>query len=258
MYKRYSKKYGNRNKRGIKKMESKGKMGKISNRKTIIQNKIKKNKKYKVKEAIEKFKEISVVNFCETVEIVIKLGKYGRNVKQVKKNKLYLPYRLENNKKKIVVLQTNETNKIKNKEKILKLGVDIIGVDEIKKNKKINYILCESESAKQIVEDKLKPKIVLIKKENLTKDILKKVKEIKKGKLNYCVDKNGIINTVLGQINFTFKQIKKNFNVLIKDVLNKNTVGNIKDIKNIYLSTTMGPGLRVDKSEIRRIEDLKI
>lgn len=209
-------------------------MGKISKRKKIIKKNIEKNKKYKLKEAIEKLKKNSLVKFCETVEIVIKLG---RNVKKVKKNNIYLPYGLENNKKKIVVVKNNEI-----KEKILKLGIEIIGVDEIKKNKKqINYILCESESVKKIGEDI--PKVLMINKENITKDIL-----IKKGKINYCVDKNGIINTVIGKINFSIKEIKKNFNVLIKDVFK--TVGNIKKI---YISTTMGPGLIIDKSEYRKL-----
>ncbi|CAA3706571.1 50S ribosomal protein L1 [Candidatus Portiera aleyrodidarum] len=221
-------------------------MGKISKRKKII-NILHNKKKYKLKEAIENLKKTSLVKFCETVEIVIKLG---RNVKKVIKNNIYIPYGLENNKKKIVFVKNNE---IKDKEKIL--GIDILCVDEIKKNKKqINYILCESESVKKIGEDIKYPPVLMI-KENITKDILKKVKEIKKGKINYCVDKNGIINTVIGKINFSIKEIKKNFNVLIKDILKNKTVGNIKDIKKIYISTTMGPGLIIDKSEYRNIEN---
>lgn len=127
----------------------------ISKRKKIINKNIEKNKKYKLNEAIEILKKTTLVKFCETVEIVINLGKNA------------------------------------NKENILK-----------------------------------------------------------KGKINYCVDKNGIINTVIGKIKFSIKEIKKTFNVLIKDLLKKKSV---KDIKKIYISTTMGPGLIIDKREYIKI-----
>lgn len=231
-------------------------MGPFSKRKTIIQKKINKQQqtKYKLKEAIEHLKRYSLVNFFETVEIVIKLGK-RKVLNKVIKKQIYIPYGLEKNKKNIVFVKTNEL-KEKETKTILKLGVDIFDIDELNKDhnkSKYHYILCESKSAGDILrEDILKTKVYMINKEHFTKNLLQKVKEIKKGTINYCVNKHGIINTVIGKLNFSIKEIKKNLKVLIKDVLKNKAVGNINDIQKIYLSTTMGPGLRLDKSEIRR------
>ncbi|AFQ24035.1 LSU ribosomal protein L1p (L10Ae) [Candidatus Portiera aleyrodidarum BT-B-HRs] len=227
-------------------------MGPFSKRKKIIQNNINKHQNYKIKEAIEQLKKYSLVNFVETVEVVIKLGK-KKVLNKVIKNTLNIPYGLETNKKNIVFVKTKELkeNEIKS---LLKLGVDTLSLDEINnaKNKyKIHYILCESKSADILRQAHLKAKVYMINNENLTKNILNKVNEIKKGKITYCVNKHGRINTVIGKITFSIKEIKRNLKALIKDALIKKSVCNTSNISDIYISTTMGPALRLDKCEVR-------
>ncbi|CEL12403.1 50S ribosomal protein L1 [Candidatus Portiera aleyrodidarum] len=219
----------------------------ISKRKVLINKIIETNKKYSLSEAIEILKKVTLVKFCETIDLVIKLGK------NLKKNNIKLPSSLD--KKIIVVLNNCDLNE---KKKFLELGVYIIGINALienikKKEIKFNVILCDPESFEKLKKIKkiLKSKGIKLKKESITKDIFKKVKEIKEGKTNYCTDKNGILNIVIGKINFSIKQIKENFYVLIKDLLNKKQ-GKVKGsyIKKIYISSTMGPSLIVDNKEL--------
>ncbi|MCD1183473.1 hypothetical protein KQC08_06975 [Leptospira sp. Pond_2020] len=123
-------------------------MGPFSKRKKIIQNNINKHQIYKIKEAIEQLKKYSLVNFVETVEVVIKLEK-KKVLNKVIKNTLNIPYGLETNKKNIVFVKTKELKENERKS-LLKLGVDTLSLDEINNDKnkyKIHYILCESKSA---------------------------------------------------------------------------------------------------------------
>ena len=85
----------------------------------------------------------------------------------------------------------------------------------------------------------------------VTMDVAKAVEEVKKGKIDFKVDKNGIVHTSLGKVSFTPHQMKENArefnNTLIK--LKPSTAKGTY-IKSIYLSSTMGPGIKVDSKTI--------
>ena len=87
----------------------------------------------------------------------------------------------------------------------------------------------------------------------VTKNIDKAVKDAKKGQIRYKIDKAGIIHTTVGKVDFDSKKLLENIDTLIKD-LNKAKPASAKGkyMKNITLSSTMGPGIKVDLSTVER------
>jgi large subunit ribosomal protein L1 len=85
----------------------------------------------------------------------------------------------------------------------------------------------------------------------VTPDVAKAVKEVKAGKIDFRVNKQGIIHAAVGKLNFTTEQLEENAKALINQV-NKLKPATAKGtyMKSVYLSSTMGPGLKIVKDEI--------
>ncbi len=82
-------------------------------------------------------------------------------------------------------------------------------------------------------------------------DVAKAVEEVKKGKIDFKVDKNGIVHTSLGKVSFTPQQMKENAREFINTLIKlKPSTAKGTYIKSIYLSSTMGPGIKVDSKTI--------
>jgi large subunit ribosomal protein L1 len=85
----------------------------------------------------------------------------------------------------------------------------------------------------------------------VTMDVAKAVEEVKKGKIDFKVDKNGIVHTSLGKVSFTAEQMKENAREFINTLIKlKPATAKGTYIKSIYLSSTMGPGIKVDSKTI--------
>ncbi len=85
----------------------------------------------------------------------------------------------------------------------------------------------------------------------VTMDVAKAVEEVKKGKIDFKVDKNGIVHTSLGKVSFTPQQMKENAREFINTLIKlKPSTAKGTYIKSIYLSSTMGPGIKVDSKTI--------
>jgi large subunit ribosomal protein L1 len=85
----------------------------------------------------------------------------------------------------------------------------------------------------------------------VTVDVAKAVEEVKKGKIDFKVDKNGIVHTSLGKVSFTAQQMKENAREFINTLIKlKPATAKGTYIKSIYLSSTMGPGIKVDSKTI--------
>ena len=82
-------------------------------------------------------------------------------------------------------------------------------------------------------------------------DVAKAVEEVKKGKIDFKVDKNGIVHTSLGKVSFTPEQMRDNAREFINTLIKlKPATAKGTYIKSIYLSSTMGPGIKVDTKTI--------
>ena len=85
----------------------------------------------------------------------------------------------------------------------------------------------------------------------VTMDVAKAVEEVKKGKIDFKVDKNGIVHTSLGKVSFTPEQMRDNAREFINTLIKlKPATAKGTYIKSIYLSSTMGPGIKVDTKTI--------
>ncbi|MDE7119112.1 MAG: 50S ribosomal protein L1, partial [Muribaculaceae bacterium] len=85
----------------------------------------------------------------------------------------------------------------------------------------------------------------------VTPDVAKAVEEVKKGKIDFKVDKNGIVHTSIGKVSFTPEQMKENAREFINTLIKlKPATAKGTYIKSIYLTSTMGPGIKVDSKTI--------
>ena len=142
-----------------------------------------------------------------------------------------------------------------------KAGADKVGfedlIEEIKKNKDLeaDIVIASPECMKLLGQlgRILGPKNLMPnpKEGTVTKNISQAVKKAKKGQIRYKIDKAGIIHTTVGKLDFEEKQLRENIKTLIDD-LNKVKPSSTKGkyMKNLTLSSTMGPGIRVDLSTI--------
>jgi large subunit ribosomal protein L1 len=85
----------------------------------------------------------------------------------------------------------------------------------------------------------------------VTPDVAKAVSEVKKGKIDFKVDKNGIVHSSIGKVSFTAEQIKENAKEFINTLIKlKPATAKGTYVKSIYLSSTMSPGVKVDSKSI--------
>ncbi|WP_343154810.1 50S ribosomal protein L1 [Buchnera aphidicola (Pseudoregma panicola)] len=214
---------------------------------------IKKKKIYKFEECIKILKKFPKTNFVESLDVSINLNIDTKKPEQNIKNKVILPHGLG---KKIKVLVFTQG---KNIELAKKAKADYIYQENIKNIKKkiknFNIVISSPESMKTVgkLGYILGPRGLMpnIKFGTITNNIFDTIKKIKNGQIKYKNDKNGIIHTSIGKVNFTNKQIKENFFTLIKS-LNKIKPSKIKGefFKKIYLSTTMGGSILINHYDL--------
>ncbi|AZP36292.1 50S ribosomal protein L1 [Candidatus Annandia adelgestsuga] len=229
-------------------------MNKLNKRLKKIYNKFDKNMFYNFEDAINILKKNKISNFIESVDIAINLNTYKNKIKYNINNFLVLPYNIKK-KKKIVVFAKGK-DAITAKEN----GANFVGMENllelIKKNKiKYDVVIATPDTIKliKVLGPILGPKGLMpnYKLDTVTNNIKDSIKNIQNGKINYKNDKNGIIHTTIGKINFENYKLKKNLKYLILNIkkqnynLNKNTF-----FKKITLSTTMGVGINIIISDL--------
>ncbi|CAL4041937.1 50S ribosomal protein L1 [Buchnera aphidicola (Takecallis arundicolens)] len=229
-------------------------MIKITKRKQILIKKINLNQEYNIKKAIKILKKYQTNNFVESIDVSMNLGIDPKKTEQTIRGATILPHGL-GKKIKIAVFTQG-----KNIEIAKQYGADIAGsldIVSILKNKKNSFdVIIASPDTMHIVSTLgpiLGPRGLMpnIKTGTITEDIKTAVKNAKKGNIRYKNDKNGIIHTTIGKINFTDDQIYDNLKTLITEIKKlkpKNSKGNF--IKKLILSSTMGCGIIIDLNSV--------
>ncbi len=220
-----------------------------SKRYKLANRQVDKNKTYNLTEAIELAKKISKVKFNETVEIAMRLNVDPKHADQQIRGSLVLPSGTGKNKKILVLTSTKEND-------ALKANADHVGnQDLITKIEKENWFDFDIIVATPEIMPKLGKLGKLLGPKGLmpnpklgtvTTDVIKAIEDIKKGKLIYRVDKNGNMHLPIGKTSFTNEQLENNYKA-ISAVIKKSRPTSVKGdfIKNITLSTTMGPGIKI-------------
>src|SRR5271163_4172732 len=208
---------------------------------------------YKLEEAAELLRKVHFVKFDETVELVLNLGVDSKQSDQMVRGTVVLPHGLGKSKR-VVVIAGGE--KIREAQEA---GADFVGGEDMVEKIQGGWTDYEAviatpdmmRSAGKLGKV-LGPRGLMPnpKTGTVTADVTKAVKETKAGKVEFRVDKAGIVHCPIGKIQFDAAKLAENGHVLIAAVLKaKPAAAKGKYVKRITLTSTMGPGINIDLAE---------
>ncbi len=223
------------------------------NRKIAIE-KIEEGKLYKLSEAAEKVKDISKTRFDASVDLNVRLGVDPRKANQMVRGVVTLPHGTGKQVRVLALCTPDKEEEAKN------AGADYIGLDEyIEKIEKgwtdVDVIITMPSVMGKVgkLGKILGPRGLMPnpKSGTVTMDIGKAVQEVKMGKIDFKVDKFGIIHASVGKVSFSPQQISDNAREFISTIVKlKPSAAKGTYIKSIYMSSTMSPGIRIDAKAV--------
>jgi large subunit ribosomal protein L1 len=216
--------------------------------------KIEPEKKHTLAEAVAKLKEIAFAKFDETVELTMWLGVDPRKADQLVRGTIVLPHGLGKSQ---IVAVIAQGDKVKEAEDA---GADIVGGDELAEKIKGGWIEFDAlittpdmmRSVGQLGRV-LGPRGLMPnpKTGTVTMDIAKAVEETKAGKVEYRVDKTGVIHSAVGKVSFDEEKLVQNTKALIDAVMKaKPATSKGRYVKKINLASTMSPGVLMDEMNL--------
>lgn len=214
--------------------------------------KIEPNKKYALNEGVAKVKEVAFAKFDETVELTMWLGVDPRKADQMVRGTVVLPNGLGGKSKVVVVIAQGD--KIREAQEA---GADFAGGDDIVEKIKGGWLDFDALIATPDMMGKvgmlgkvLGPRGLMPnpKTGTVTMDVKTAVQETKAGKIEYRVDKTGVIHVPVGKVSFEEGKLLENAQVLISAVMKaKPTSAKGRYLKKINLASTMSPGVLLDE-----------
>lgn len=230
---------------------------KLSKRLRAINEKVEAGKLYPIDEAVTLLSEVAAVKFKESVDVSINLGIDARKSDQAVRGATVLPHGAGKDVRVAVFAQGA------NAEAAKEAGADIVGMEDLAEQVKAGNmdfdVVVASPDAMRVVGTLgqiLGPRGLMPnpKTGTVTPDVANAVKNAKAGQVRFRNDKNGIIHASIGKVAFEEKAISENLAALVAD-LKKAKPANAKGafLKKATLSTTMGPGIRVDLSTVEAV-----
>ena len=229
-------------------------MAKLCKRMKALNAKVEANKLYTAVEALELIKETAVAKFDESVDVAVQLGIDPRKSDQAVRGAVVMP---EGTGKTVRVAVFTQGAKA---EEALAAGADIVGFDDLAAKVKAGEldfdVVIASPDAMRVVGQLgqiLGPRGLMPnpKTGTVTMEVGKAVSEVKSGKIDFKVDKFGIIHTSVGKISFSAEQIADNVNTVLSMIMKlKPAAAKGSYVKSIFLSTTMSPGLQIDAKSV--------
>ena len=229
-------------------------MSKLTKNQKAAYAKVEPNKAYKLLEAASLLKEITFTKFDASVDIDVRLGVDPRKANQMVRGVVTLPHGTGKTVR-VLVLCTPEKEA-----EAQAAGADYVGLDEYVEKIKggwtdVDVIICTPNVMGKVgaLGRILGPRGLMPnpKTGTVTMDIAKAVAEVKAGKIDFKVDKYGIIHTAVGKVSFTPEQIVENAKEVINTIIKlKPSAAKGTYVLSIYLSTTMSPGLQVDPKSV--------
>ncbi|WP_414500605.1 MULTISPECIES: 50S ribosomal protein L1 [unclassified Zymobacter] len=229
-------------------------MAKLTKRMKAIREKVDANKQYSVEEAVALLAELSSVKFKESVDVAVNLGVDPRKSDQVVRGATVMPNGTGKDVRVAVFAQGAAADAAR------EAGAEIVGMDDLAadiKGGKMDFdVVIAAPDAMRVVGQLgqiLGPRGLMPnpKVGTVTPDVAGAVKNAKAGQVRFRTDKNGIIHTTVGKVDFAADAIKGNVEALLAD-LKKLKPSSSKGIylQKVTLSTTMGPGLTIDTSSL--------
>ena len=229
-------------------------MSKLTKNQKAALAKVEPNKAYKLSEAASLLKEITFTKFDASVDIDIRLGVDPRKANQMVRGVVTLPHGTGKTVR-VLVLCTPEKEA-----EAQAAGADYVGLDEYVEKIKggwtdVDVIICTPNVMGKVgaLGRILGPRGLMPnpKTGTVTMDIAKAVTEVKAGKIDFKVDKYGIIHTSVGKVSFTPEQIVDNAKEVVNTIIKlKPSAAKGTYVLSVYLSTTMSPGLQIDPKSV--------
>lgn len=231
-------------------------MSKKGKRFTDTFKKVESGKVYDIKESIALVKDTATAKFDETIEAHVRLGVDPRHADQQVRATVVLPHGTGKSKK-ILVFASGEKEK-----EALEAGADYAGLDELITKVQggwVDFDVVVATPDTMAVVGKLGkvlgPRGLMPnpKTGTVTMDIKKAIDEIKAGKIEFRVDKGGILHVGFGKASFEAEKLEENFRTFMDAVMKvKPTAVKGQYLKSITIKSTMGPGVKVNSSEIAK------
>jgi large subunit ribosomal protein L1 len=229
-------------------------MAKLSKRAKAIREKLEAGKLYGIEEALELLKSLPAPKFEQSVDVSVNLGVDPRKSDQQVRGSTVMPNGTGKTVRVAVFAQGPNADAAK------EAGADIVGFDDLAESIKggnMDFdVVIASPDAMRVVGQLgqiLGPRGLMPnpKVGTVTPDVAGAVKNAKAGQVRYRTDKAGIIHCAIGKTNFDVNKLKENLDALLAD-LNKAKPSAAKGtyIKKVTLSSTMGPGIAVDKASL--------
>ena len=232
-------------------------MSKLTKNQKLASEKIEAGKTYSLKEAAQLVKDVTFTKFDASVDIDVRLGVDPRKANQMVRGVVSLPHGTGKQVRVLALCTPDQEADAK------AAGADYVGLDEyIEKIKggwtDIDVIITQPSVMGKIgaLGRVLGPRGLMPnpKSGTVTNEVGKAVKKVKQGKIDFKVDKNGIVHTSIGKISFSADQIRENAKEFIA-MLNKLKPATAKGtyMKSIYLSSTMSPGIKIEPKSVDEI-----
>ena len=229
-------------------------MATLSKRQKAMQGKLDRAKNYAVGEALKLAKQFATAKFDESIDVAVSLGIDARKSDQLVRGSVVLPAGTGKTVRVAVFAQGEKA------EAARAAGADVVGFDDLAaaiKAGNINFdVVIATPDAMRVVGQLgqiLGPRGLMPnpKVGTVTMDVTTGVKNAKAGQVQYRTDKGGIVHSTIGRASFEAEKLEENLKALI-DALNKAKPANSKGqyLKKIAVSSTMGPGVRVDSSSL--------
>ena len=225
-------------------------MGKISKNRKLSQSKIDKTKLYTVDEASALIKEVTTTKFDASVDLAVRLGVDPKKANEMVRGVVSLPNGTGKNMKVLALVSADKEEDAKS------AGADFVGLDEYIDKIKSGWTNVDVIVTMPSVMGKLGPLGRILgprglmpnpKTGTVTMDIGKAVSDVKAGKIDFKVDKTGIVHAPIGKVSFSADKISGNANELIQTLIKlKPTSSKGTYIKSIFMSSTMSPSLAIE------------
>ena len=229
-------------------------MAQLSKRAKAIREKLEAGKFYAIEDALALLKEMPAAKFEESVDVSVNLGVDARKSDQAVRSATVLPNGTGKTVRVAVFTQGPNADAAK------EAGADVVGMDdladEVKKGNMDFDVVIASPDAMRVVGQLgqiLGPRGLMPnpKVGTVTPDVATAVKNAKAGQVRYRIDKAGIIHCTIGKVGFEVQALRENLDALLADLV-KVKPSSAKGVymKKVTVSTTMGPGIAVDKSTL--------
>ncbi|GKW54870.1 MULTISPECIES: 50S ribosomal protein L1 [Pseudoalteromonas] len=232
-------------------------MAKLTKRMRTIREKVDVTKDYEINEAVALLKELATAKFVESVDVAVNLGIDARKSDQNVRGATVLPNGTGREVRVAVFTQGANADAAK------EAGAELVGMEDLAEQVKkgeMNFdVVVASPDAMRVVGQLgqiLGPRGLMPnpKTGTVTPNVAEAVKNAKAGQVRYRNDKNGIIHTTIGKVDFTAEQLQQNLEALIV-ALKKAKPSQAKGtyVKKVTISTTMGAGVAVDQNSLSTV-----